>query len=493
MSKSHSLLSATLWTVAARWTDRLLGLGSIAILSRLLTPEQFGLVATASIVALAIEMFFSLGLDWALVRLPKMTDGHMSTAWTLRVCTGTVCALALAASSFAISQYFGDARITSIVLVLSGAILVGSLENPGMAEFRRRLDFRAEYAVTLGSKIAGFVVAATLAFAYRTYWALPLGVLTSKVATVALSFFLHPFRPKWRLVERGELLSFSLWSVASTVVNYFRVRSAELVVAKQLGLISLGHLRIANELAETAANELGGPINRALFSEYSGKSMDAHELRTSFAKTTSLVWCVALPVAIGIGLLGHHAIRIIFGDQWNASAELVGILCVANGMSLMSTNASSLLWSIGHTALATYLSTALMVLFLVLLLVLIPIYALAGSAYAIFLTAAIGLPLTIAITCKKIDLGFVEFMRGKWRLLIGLTCMSWIVLQLRPESMATEMAGVVRETIALALAGALTYVSTTCGLWLIAGRPDGPESVIWNKIVKGILLRRFSE
>lgn len=494
-SKTQSLFSATVWTIAARWTDRGLGLVSIALLSRLLTPEQFGLVATASIVVVGIEMFFSFGFDWVLVRLPTMTSGHMSTAWTLRVILGAICGLLLGALSTAISSYFGDSRIAAIVLVLAAAVVVGSLENPAMADFRRRLDFRAEYVVTLGSKISGFVVAATLAFAYRTYWALPLAILVSRTTTVALSYAMHPFRPRWRLDERSELMNFSIWQMVNTVINFFRTKSAELVVARQLGLHSLGLLRIANELAETAANELGGPMNRALFSDYSRKSQDVRELRESYVRTTSMVWCVALPVALGIALLAPHAVRIIFGTQWGESADLVGILCVANALGVMSSNAGSVLWSLGLASIVVYLSAAMLALFLVAVVVLVPMFALPGATYAMLLTAIVSLPLTVALTCRRIDLGFREFMTGKWRLLFALLAMCALVIYLRQDTLPTDMPSVFAETAILAAAGAACYTAVIAGLWVLAGRPSGAEQIILDNVISRIfdLRHRKSE
>ena len=154
MVTAYSLTTGVLWAVATRWSDRLIGVMSIAILARLLTPEQFGLVATANIVAGAVGVFFSFGFDWALVRLPVATHGHYSTAWSLRICIGLASAAILCAVAWPVGIFFEDARLAPVVVLIAMTTVVAALENPAMAEFRRNVNFRAELLLRLAAKIA---------------------------------------------------------------------------------------------------------------------------------------------------------------------------------------------------------------------------------------------------------------------------------------------------------------------------------------------------
>ena len=96
---SNSVFSGAVLTVSMRWTDRLIGLVSTLILARLLVPEDFGIIAMASIVVGLTEVLFDLGVNVALIQNKSPTKGHYDTAWTLRLLQSGVAAILVAGTA----------------------------------------------------------------------------------------------------------------------------------------------------------------------------------------------------------------------------------------------------------------------------------------------------------------------------------------------------------------------------------------------------------
>ena len=138
-----STTRAVVWTLAARQGERLLGVLSISILARLLSPSDFGLVAMGTSIAAVAEVLAAFGFDWALVRLPNPTREHYDTAWSLRVLCGALVFVGLAVLAYPIAVLYSRPAVTAVVIAMGFSSLIGSAENIWMAEFRRQNRFES--------------------------------------------------------------------------------------------------------------------------------------------------------------------------------------------------------------------------------------------------------------------------------------------------------------------------------------------------------------
>jgi len=143
---------AAAWTLAARQAERLLGIASIAILARVLSPSEFGIVAMAGSVVALVEVLAAFGFDWALMRVPTRTRAHYDTAWTLRVISGFVIFVVLAAAAYPAAIYFRQPAVAGIVVAMGANSVIGSLENIGIVDFRLQMRFDREFRLRTAAK-----------------------------------------------------------------------------------------------------------------------------------------------------------------------------------------------------------------------------------------------------------------------------------------------------------------------------------------------------
>lgn len=482
-----SLSAGVFWTTAARWIERALGVVSIAILARLLSPEQFGLVASANVVSAAVAVFFTFGFDWALVRAPNTSMELYRTAWTLRFISGVVCAAIITAGAHLTASFFGDPRIVGVLYLLAATVVVGSIENPSMAEFRRNLNFMPEFVCRLISKLLGACVAIAIAWQYRSYWALPLGIFTATVATVVVSYVYRPFWPGFRLRERAELLSFSVWLLLNGIISFLSVRLSDLLVARRLGQYALGLYGAASELSQMAVSELSAPINRAVFSDYSRKAGDIAELKAGYLRASGTIWLIAIPVAAGLGILAPFAVRILFGEKWLDAVPIVQVLCAASVITLMVENTHYVLMAVGKPKWVTAIEAIRTAAVVAALFVLIPEFGLIGAAYTQLLCAALITPVYLLVTTRLLGITMGQFLRNTWRTVMGVFVMVAVLSPLVPRQVVdTNVARSLLAVASFAVLGAGVYVATIAIAWLASGRPESAEKLVFD------LLRRFN-
>jgi len=109
------IFSSSVWVFLMRWGIRSIGLVNTIILARLLTPEDFGIVAMSALLVGFLSGFMEFGAESLLIREPEATREHCNTAWTIRICQGTAMALLLSAMATPAAAFFNEPRLAAVI------------------------------------------------------------------------------------------------------------------------------------------------------------------------------------------------------------------------------------------------------------------------------------------------------------------------------------------------------------------------------------------
>src|SRR4051794_19831412 len=235
---SASILAKTArgagWVVAWRMITRTLGLLSTLVLVRLLAPSDFGLVALATSFSVAIEAFSWIGTEEGVIRHKEPTPEVYDTAFTIAVLRGSFVGLLIAAAAYPGAAFFGDARLTGVLLALAATAVIESVTNIGIVQFRRDFTFQKEFQLWLLPRILSIAIAIGLAAATRSYWALIAGIMSNQLFRVLFSYAMHPYRPRLRLAAWRELAGYSAWNSLVAGLQVLPGRIDTLLIGRML-------------------------------------------------------------------------------------------------------------------------------------------------------------------------------------------------------------------------------------------------------------------
>ena len=167
VSRSVSAVVGALIAVGIRWTDRLIGLVSTVILARLLVPDDFGIIAMASLVIGLIDVLLDMGVNITLVQNKHATQDDFDAAWTLRLMQSGLAAVAIFLAAYPAARYFHDPRVTGVVQALALSVLLVGFENIGIVSFQKKMEFGQEFRFFFGKRISGFLITMVAAW-YHT-------------------------------------------------------------------------------------------------------------------------------------------------------------------------------------------------------------------------------------------------------------------------------------------------------------------------------------
>jgi O-antigen/teichoic acid export membrane protein len=475
--------------LGARVLERLIGLISITILARLLTPSDFGLVAIASIVVAAIQVFTQFGFDWALVRYKELTPSDLNTAWTFRALLGLgVLGFLVIVGPFA-AEFFKQAALRPVLIVLGVGAFIVSLENIGTVYFRRDFTFDREFLIRAIAKVSGFVTTVSLALLTRSYWALVWGTVATNLATTIASYSFHPYRPRLSLGGVRALLAFSSWLLVGSLAGFFRQQFAKMYLGRVFGPATTGLFSVAEQIAIIPL-EIAMPINRVAYSKYTQDTREDRPLTSSYIAIASLIWALALPISVGTVAVAPEVVALLLGHQWTGAVPVLRLLAIGMAFNVMVANTHYVYWALGLSRITAALSITSAVAIIPLSIVGSHLAGYVGVAWAFAVQSAVIAPINFVLLRRFVGISFNELWSKVWRVALGASAMlAFLRLTFGTNPYDTVYAAALKFAVAVTAGGAV-YMAVVYGVWQMAGQPAGPERLALD-LLKDRLARRF--
>jgi len=311
------------WSFGGGVGQALMSIASIVLLSRLLTPAQFGAAAAAGLVVGLAALFSQLGVGPAVVQRKDLTDEQVVAASVFSVVLSLALALLLLPLTPLFNSLVGLPRDSGLLRLLSVSLPLSGLAAVPMGLLQRRLRFRAMTVVDLLAAGPGAIgvtlVLAVLDFgAYSLVW----GVLASAAIT-AVGYGIAARQPVmvlspvavWRNVR--PLLRFGTAYSLSQVGNWLALNADNLVTTNLLGPGALGVYNRAYRLLSQPANLIGGAADKVLFPAMAKVRTDDQRLRNAYLRATSLVALAAAPLSVVLFVLAPELVRVLMGPTWS--------------------------------------------------------------------------------------------------------------------------------------------------------------------------------
>lgn len=464
------------WLVGLRLAMRGLGLISIIILARLLTPEDFGVVAMAMLLMRIAEAVAELRPEWALIQNTRAERKHYDTVWTMTVLRGAVMAVLLVLAARPGAVFFNEPRVEVLSYVIAVGVFIEGFSNVGVADFFKNLTLQKTFRFNLASRIGSFSTTVILAFALRNYWALVGGFVAYRVFFVIFSYAFHPYRPRFSLAAWREILGFSKWLLAHNLFVAIAKRSDIFFIGKFVDATSLGMYTVARRVSGLSGGEFVGPVRNAIFPAYAKLAQEPEKLRESFIEGYGMIMLIGTPIALGIAVIAEPLVTVAFGVKWLAAVPLIQVLAIDALANVASANSASLFLAVGRPwILATVqgIQSALIVPMLLWLVLAAGAY---GAAWAVAGTSALLMMLSVGMALRLLGLSPLRLLGAVWRTIGAAAAMAAAVLTVQSAWVGGEgMLWSLAELLACVAAGAAAYIGAQLLLWWLAGLPTGPE------------------
>jgi O-antigen/teichoic acid export membrane protein len=325
-----------LWSVAQRWFVRIGGLVTVVVLARLLTPEDFGLVAVAMAFIPVIYLLADLGFSTYVVQAESIESRMLSTAFWYAIAAGGVLSAALLLAGPAMAASLGLPDLAPVLFGLTPSVLLVAASSVPIALLRRRMAFRSLAIQSFAAGVCGQGVAVVLALTGFGVWALVAQLLVNQLVVAVLAWVFARYRPtaEFSWTRFRQIVRFGVSVTGVELVALARLWAETAIITAVLGVTGLGFINIAQRLIQ-ATQDLSGaaivPVSTVVFAQLKAAP---ERLAASYRRAVEIVYVIIFPIMIGVAIGAPLLVPLLFGEQWQLSVLPAQALAVAGILTL---------------------------------------------------------------------------------------------------------------------------------------------------------------
>ncbi len=315
-------------------------LGYTALISRLIDPFAFGLLAMANLVVLFTNFFARMGLAEAIIQSPDLSHEEIGAASTVGIAAGVGCFAIVWVAAPALGGLFSEPALPPVLRAMSSSFLFVGVSMTGQGLLRRELRFRELAIIRLGTYVLGFlVVGIGLALLGAGVWSLVAAVVASAAAQAVWQYgrLRHPMRPPATLEPYRALFGYGVRSSGIRLLEYVGSNLDTLAVARVAATALVGQYNRAFYLVtQPLTQHLAGTLTLVFFPSLSRVQDDVPRLRRAYLSVLGLGGVVLFPICAGMAVAAHELVRVVLGPQWGVAAGIVPWIALAGGFNVIS-------------------------------------------------------------------------------------------------------------------------------------------------------------
>lgn len=314
--------------------SQVMRLGTNLILTRLLFPEAFGLMALVSVVLVGLAMFSDVGIGPAISQSPRGDEPeYLDTAWTINVARGAILWLMTCALALPAARLYDAPELMALLPVAGITMLISGLNPTRIDTATRHLLLGRVTVLDLISQVVGVLAIILLAWLMRSVWAMVISTLISALVKLALTQWLlpgHRNRFRWEPGAGRELIHFGKWIFLSTACGFLLSQGDKAILGAFLSMEELGLYNIGYFLASFPVLLAGAITSRILipiYRDHHPASSDANARRMRrlrYGISFATIGLLGLMAVVGIPLVG-----LLYDDRYlRSGAIVVAVACV---------------------------------------------------------------------------------------------------------------------------------------------------------------------
>ncbi len=330
-SLTNKVLGGLMWMFISKGGNLILHLIILAILARLLTPRDFGMLAASMVVISFSDIFVQIGVGPSVIIKKKIDIDYIRTAFSISILFGTGFGLLIFTFAPAISNVFNISELTDILRVLCIIFPIKSFSVVAESLLKKSLKFKILAYRSLFSYAIGYgAVGIVLALLEYEVWALVAATISQVFINSIFVLIAYPHSKKilFRKSLLKELLFYSGGFTLSRIFSYAANQADNLIVARWLGASALGFYNKAYVLMKTPINLYGQMLHDVLFPALSSVRDKSSQMTLVFSNGTTVLSVFSMPLMLLMLVLAPEIIIFFLGEQWIAAIKPFQIMAI---------------------------------------------------------------------------------------------------------------------------------------------------------------------
>jgi PST family polysaccharide transporter len=289
-----------------------------AVLARILSPDDYGLLAMVATLTAFLLIFSDIGVSWAVIQSKDLTKIQVDNLFWISGLVGAILWSICALGGPFLADFYEKDELSQLAGVMGAVLFLGGLSIQPIALMRRRMQFRILSLVNSAAHLAGGLTGIVLALNGWGYWSLAVQALANGGILLILLFVISSYRPGLPQVNRGtiKLLQFGGYLTACVICIFIFRNLDHILIGKNWGARELGYYSRAYFLMMLPTFLTDGMISNVAVSSLSALQSNLKRMRQAYQQILITVAFLGFPISMGLIVTAPEAIRLVYGPNW---------------------------------------------------------------------------------------------------------------------------------------------------------------------------------
>ena len=355
-SVRKNLTTGIVYTAITRYSGVIISIIIGAVLARLLSPAEFGVVALVTVFISFFNILSDVGIGPAIIQNKELTKKDIESIFLFSLILGFILAIVFYSSSTLIASFYHNPELIPLTRFLSLTVLFSAFRVVPNALLLKKLKFKQVGVVTIIVQLFSGGIAVILAYEGYSYYALVYKSIFDGVFIFILFYWLSPINLKFEFQKGAikKIIHFSSFQFFFNFINFFSRNTDNLLIGKFISPVSLGFYDKSYQLMMMPVQNLTHVITPVLHPVLSAFQNDKNKIFNSYLKVVKLLAIIGFPLSVFLYFSADEIIFILYGSQWVESVPVFKILALTVGIQMVLSSSGAIFQAVNRTDLLFY-------------------------------------------------------------------------------------------------------------------------------------------
>lgn len=327
---NKSFISNFIWRFAERCGAQLVTFIVSVILARILTPEDYGIVALVTVFTSILQVFVDSGLGTALIQKKNADDLDFSSVFYFNFVVCIVLYIIMFFTAPVISVFYNDSSLISIIRVSSLTIVISGVKGIQQAYVSRNMLFKRFFFATLGGTIFSAFIGIGFAYAGFGVWA----IVVQQLSNTAIDTFILWITVKWRpkkmfsIKRLKELLNFGWKLLVSSLFDTIYNNLRNLIIGKNYSSADLAYYNQGDKFPKLIVTNINSSIDSVLLPTLASAQDESNRVKNMTRRAIKTSTYIMAPLMMGLAFCATPIVRLILTEKWLPCVPYLQIFCI---------------------------------------------------------------------------------------------------------------------------------------------------------------------
>lgn len=320
-------------------------------LARLLSPDDYGIIAIIAIFITIANVFVQNGFNTALIQDKETTEEDFSSVFYISIIVATILYAVLFFTAPIISKFYGIELLTPVIRVLAITLFFGAYNSIQNAIIARNMQFKLLFFSSLGSILISGAIGIAMAYAGFGVWALVVQQLSSQIMISVILTFILRWKPKlvFNVKRIIKLFDYGWKILVSSLIDTFYMNLRSLIIGKIYDPSILGYYNRGDQFPQIIVSNLNGSIQSVMLPALSSEQDNKERVKVMVRRAIVTSSFIVFPMMIGLSVVAEPVVHILLTDKWLPCVPFLQIFCLSYALWPIHTANLQAINALGHS------------------------------------------------------------------------------------------------------------------------------------------------